>query len=82
VDRRVPVTSQFAPEIELAPSTMGGYSVNLNGRYIGWVHLSDNSYWKAYLRTSHPLGHFLGRHTLKAAVERIVAEHRTQNPLA
>ena len=63
----------------LTRSVMGGYSVSLRGRYIGWIHSGPRAgEWRAYLR---PLGNGVIGDELgssfdrSAAVQRIIDAH-------
>jgi len=51
----------------------GGYAVEWNGTFIGWLHASYGDKWNAYLRAAKAgdLGELLGRFPQNEAVRRI-----------
>jgi hypothetical protein len=64
VDRRVPPGSrEIFPGVTLKVSVMGGYSVERDGDYIGWIHASIGDQWNAYVRRPGTGGDLLGRYT-------------------
>jgi hypothetical protein len=74
MDRRIPPGKrEFVPGVALSVSTMGGYSIDRNGDYIGWIHASVGDQWNAYVRRPGTVGDFLGRFGQEAAVKAIVA---------
>lgn len=75
MERRVqPGKREILPGVTLAVSTMGGYSVERDGDYVGWIHASIGNQWNAYLRRpGEPLGELLGKFDQDEAVRRIIA---------
>jgi len=85
MQRRTPLAQRTTPPgVTLVPSTMGGYSVELDGVYAGWINAAaDGSRFNAYLRLQdQPPGEFLGVHSHDAAVETIVAAHRERGAVS
>ncbi|WP_221326906.1 hypothetical protein [Actinoplanes sp. L3-i22] len=56
----------------LKVSVMGGYSVEPEGDYIGWIHASVGDRWSPYVRRPGTSGDLLGRFTQEEAVKVIV----------
>jgi len=65
--------------VTLNRSPLGGYSVDWNGRLIGWIHASLGNKWNAYARTPNAGGLPLGRFTRHEAVEVIASEAGWKN---
>jgi hypothetical protein len=63
----------FPRGVTLTRSTLGGYAVEWNGNYIGWIHASSGDTWNAYLRSARngSAGSPLGRFTQNEAVRQI-----------
>jgi hypothetical protein len=59
--------------VALTRSPLGGYSVEWNGKFIGWIHASVGDMWNAYVASATHLnpGTSLGRFTQSEAVQRI-----------
>ena len=73
MDRRALFGSrEISPGVTLKVSAMGGYSVERDGDYIGWIHASVGDTWNAYARRPGTSGEFLGRYTQDEAVKVIV----------
>lgn len=49
-----PDTKELLPGVTLTRSTLGGFSVEYNGRYVGWIHASLGDHWNAYVRSTMP----------------------------
>jgi hypothetical protein len=49
-----PDTKEMLPGVTLTRSTLGGFSVEYRGRYIGWIHASIGQQWNAYQRSTTP----------------------------
>lgn len=47
-------TRELLPGVTLTRSTLGGYSVEYNGKYVGWIHASVGDRWNAYIRATTP----------------------------
>jgi hypothetical protein len=74
VERHVPPSRrEILPGVTLTVSTMGGYSVERDGTYIGWIHASVGDRWNAYVRRPGTSGDLLGRYTQDEAVKIVVA---------
>ena len=56
----------------LTVSTSNGYSVHIEGDYVGYVHASVGDRWNAYLRRGDAPAEHLGKFVLDEAVRRIV----------
>ena len=63
----------FPKGITLSRNNLGGWGVEWNGRFIGWIHASVGDQWNAYVRGWKPgdPGRLLGRFTKEEAVWRI-----------
>jgi hypothetical protein len=73
VERRVPAAMrEISPGVVLKASVMGGYSIERDGDYIGWIHASIGDRWSAYVRRPGTSGDLLGRYTQDDAVKAIV----------
>lgn len=71
--RRVqPGRREVLPGVTLTTSTMGGYTVEHHGRYIGWIHAAEGDQWNAYLRGGQLGGTPLGKYRQDEAVRAIV----------
>jgi hypothetical protein len=70
--------------VTMRPSVLGGYSVHLDGRFIGWMHASPPDRWATYTRAHAPRsGQFLGAFRKSDAVDRLVrAEERVEEDSA
>lgn len=69
---------EVRPGVILTRSTLGGFSIEVDGKYVGWIHASVGDQWNAYLRTGEPLGTPLGRFPQEQAVLAIVAAARRE----
>ena len=70
---------EIFPGIMLIRSTLGGYAIEADGNYIGWMHASNGDYWNGYLRAPGGEGHFVGRFRPQLeAARRIVEAARNQ----
>ncbi|GAA2886919.1 hypothetical protein Acy02nite_24330 [Actinoplanes cyaneus] len=82
MERRVPPTKrEFMPGVVLKVSVMGGYSVERENDYIGWIHASIGDRWSAYVRRPGTSGDLLGRFTQEEAVKAIVVAWDEGAPL-
>jgi hypothetical protein len=73
VERRVPPAKrEVLAGVILKVSVMGGYSVEREGDYIGWIHASIGDRWSAYVRRPGTTGDLLGRFAQDEAVKAIV----------
>jgi hypothetical protein len=73
MERRIPPAKrEVLPGVILKVSVMGGYSVEREGDYIGWIHASIGDRWSAYVRRPGTSGELLGRYTQEEAVKAIV----------
>ena len=72
MERRVPPGEREIAGAKLKVSTMGGYSIEHDGEYVGWIHASAGDRWNAYLRRPGTSGDFLGRFGQEEAVLAIV----------
>ncbi|GIE89409.1 hypothetical protein SAMN06264365_111160 [Actinoplanes regularis] len=70
--RVAPTNREILPGVTLKVSVMGGYSVEREGDYIGWIHASIGDRWNAYVRRPGTSGGSLGRYTQEEAVKAIV----------
>ena len=63
----------FPRGVTLTRSPLGGYSVEWNGNFIGWIHASFGDKWNAYVRGAQEgdPGNQLGRFTQNEAVRQI-----------
>jgi len=65
----------FPRGVELTRSPLGGYAVEWNGKFIGWIHASIGDKWNAFVRNIEQRnpgpGTPLGRFTQKEAVRQI-----------
>jgi hypothetical protein len=74
MDRGVPPAKrEVSPGVILKVSVMGGYSVEREGDYIGWIHASIGDRWSAYVRRPGTSGGLLGAYTRDEAVKAIVS---------
>jgi hypothetical protein len=65
--------TEILPGITLVRSTLGGFSIEADGDYLGWIHASSGDYWNAYLRVPGAEGRYLGRfHPQTEAARHIV----------
>ncbi|GIE88663.1 hypothetical protein [Actinoplanes regularis] len=73
MDRRVPPAKrEVLPGVTLTVSVMGGYSIERDGEYIGWIHASVGDHWNAYVRRLGSSGDPLGRYPQDEAVRVVV----------
>ncbi|GIF08606.1 hypothetical protein [Actinoplanes siamensis] len=73
MDHRVQSTKhEVSPGVVLKVSVMGGYSVEREGDYIGWIHAGVGDRWSAYVRRPGTSGDLLGRYAQDEAVKAIV----------
>jgi len=61
----------FPRGVTLTRSPLGGFAVEWNGNFIGWIHASSGDQWNAYLRRDGSSGTPLGRFTQNKAVRQI-----------
>lgn len=74
MEHRVPPAKrEFVPGVTLTVSVMGGYSVERDGDYIGWIHAGIDDRWNAYVRRPGAGGDLLGRFAQDEAVKAIVS---------
>ena len=67
----------------LVVSTVGGYSVIMDGDYIGFIHASLGDRWNTYSRVPHEEDQHLGKFVQTEAVRRIIlASGRTPRAAA
>ncbi|WIM97582.1 hypothetical protein ACTOB_001115 [Actinoplanes oblitus] len=64
---------EILPGVTLTVSVMGGYSIERDGEYIGWIHASLGDRWNAYVRRPGSSGDLVGRYAQDDAVRAIVA---------
>jgi hypothetical protein len=64
---------EVLPGIVLKVSVMGGYSVEREGDYIGWIHAGVGDQWNAYVRRPGSAGDCVGRFSQEEAVKAIAA---------
>lgn len=73
MERRIPPERrEILPGVTLKASVMGGYSVERDGDYIGWIHAGPEDSWSAYVRRPGTSGDLLGRYAQAKAVKVIV----------
>lgn len=65
---------EVLPGITLVRSTLGGFSIEADGDYIGWIHASSGDHWNAYLRVPGGEGRYLGRIRPQLEAARRIAE--------
>jgi len=63
----------FPQGVTLRRSPLGGYSVEWNGTFIGWIHASFGDKWNAYVHGTgeRDPGDLVGRFTQNEAVRQI-----------
>ncbi|SNY54613.1 hypothetical protein [Paractinoplanes atraurantiacus] len=71
MERRVPLGNRKIAGATLTVSTMGGYSVSLDGTDIGYVHAGVGDEWHAYRRRADRPDEYLGHFAMDEAVGRI-----------
>lgn len=71
--RKPPAKREVLPRVTLTVSVNGGYSIERDGDYIGWIHASLGDRWNAYVRRPGTGGDFVGRFVQEEAVSAIVA---------
>jgi hypothetical protein len=66
-------TESFANGVHLTHNSLGGFAVDVNGNFVGWIHAGVGNQWTAYVRGTKPgdPGTLLGRFPKKEAVQRI-----------
>ena len=73
MERRVPPAKrEILPGVTLTVSVIGGYSIERDGDYIGWIHASFGDHWNAYVRRPGTAGDLVGRFVQEEAVKAIV----------
>ncbi|SDT74472.1 hypothetical protein [Actinoplanes derwentensis] len=72
MERRIPSSTQEIAGATLTISTMGGFSVEIDGRYIGFMHATHGALFNAYQRVPGERGNWLGRHSKEGAVRAIM----------
>jgi len=70
---------EVIPDVALARSPLGGFSIDWNGKFIGWIHeCSDrgDDRWNAYIRGATACDHgvHLGKYRKDEAVRKILTE--------
>lgn len=74
MERRVsPTKREVLPGVTLTVSVAGGYSIERDGDYIGWIHASLGDHWNAYVRRPGTGGDLVGRFAQEDAVKAIVS---------
>ncbi|GAA0486247.1 hypothetical protein Ade02nite_09980 [Paractinoplanes deccanensis] len=73
MQRRVPLGDRKVAGATLTVSTMGGYSIHLDGTDIGYVHAgaADGDQWHTYRRHTGRPDEYLGRFAMEEAVRRL-----------
>ncbi|XVU22625.1 hypothetical protein ACQPZJ_35920 [Actinoplanes sp. CA-054009] len=71
MERRVPLDNRKIAGATLTVSTMGGYSVSLDGTDIGHIHAGVGDDWHAYRHRPDQPDEYLGRFHMEEAVGRI-----------
>jgi hypothetical protein len=72
VERRVPSRTREIAGATLTISTMGGYSVVVDGDYIGFMHAAQGNMFNAYQRVPGGTGNWLGKFVEEDAVDAIL----------
>lgn len=72
MERRVPFSSREVAGATLTISTMGGYSVLVDGHYIGFIHAVQGNLFNAYQRVPGGTDTWLGKHAEADAVHAIL----------
>lgn len=67
-----PAKYEISPGVTLTVSVIGGYSIERDGDYIGWIHASFGDHWNAYVRRPGTAGDLVGRFVQEEAVKAIV----------
>ncbi|MEU8820750.1 hypothetical protein [Actinoplanes sp. NPDC048796] len=80
MERRVPLNSRRIAGATLTVSTMGGYSVTLDGTDIGYIHAGVSDDWHAYRRRPGQPDEYLGHFAMEEAVGRITMPGRDERP--
>ena len=66
-------TANLPPGVTLTKSVLGGFSIEVNGTYVGWIHSAPGGRWNAYLRrSSRATGHHLGCFPKATAILKIM----------
>jgi len=73
VERRVPSRTREIAGATLMISTMGGYSVLVDGDYVGYLHASQGGQFNAYQRVPGGTDSWLGRYVEEDAVRAIMS---------
>ena len=72
MERRVPSSTREIAGANLTISTMGGYSVEVDGVYIGFMHASQGNLFNAYQRVPGQPDNWLGMFIAEDAVHAIM----------
>ena len=72
MERRVPSSTREIAGATLTVSTMGGYSVLVDGDYIGFMHAAQGNLFNAYQRVPGETGNWLGKFAAEDAVRAIM----------
>jgi hypothetical protein len=72
VERRVPYSTREIAGATLTISTMGGYSVTVDGDYIGFMHAAQGNLFNTYQRVPGEEANWLGKYVQDDAVRAIV----------
>ena len=72
MERRIPSSTQKISGATLTISTMGGFSVEIDGRYIGFMHATHGALFNAYERVPGERGNWLGQYPKEGAVHAIM----------
>ena len=72
MERRVPFSTREIAGATLTTSTMGGYSVEVDGRYVGYMHASQGDQFNAYRRVPGADDCWLGTYVEEDAVRAIM----------
>jgi hypothetical protein len=73
VERRVPSRNREIAGATLTISTSGGYSITVDGDYIGFIHAAQGNLFNAYERVPGARGNWLGKYGEEDAVRAIMA---------
>jgi hypothetical protein len=72
VERRIASSTREIAGAVLTVSTMGGYSVEVDGDYIGFMHAAQGDLFNAYQRVPGESGNWLGKFGAEDAVRVIM----------
>jgi hypothetical protein len=75
VERRIASSTREIAGANLTISTMGGYSVTVDGDYIGYMHAAQGNLFNAYERVPGGPDNWLGKYVEEAAVRAIKAAY-------